>query len=112
GGAGGAAKPVTKGSDRRRIAGEEALEVLAARGGPGKRVGVKGIRDRARRRIHGKAVEGDARAQPTGAADVSEVGGKPVGAVHHGVHADGRAQPESLRDARGGTEMRGGDGLP
>ncbi len=48
----------------------------------------------------------DAGADPALPADVREVRGEAVGAVHHRAHAGGLAQPASLRDARARPQVR------
>src|SRR5215470_1029412 len=110
-GARGAAQAVPERRHGVGIAGEEELEVLAARGRPRESILTESARHLTGRRVHGQPLEGDPRSHAARPADVGEIGGEAVGAIHHGVHAARRAQPSSLGHPRGGAEMCGGDGL-
>src|SRR5215510_10153879 len=91
------------------IAGEEELEVFAARGRPREGIRAERLRHLARRRIQGQAIERDARSHPTRPADVGEISGEAIGAIHHGVDAARGVQPSTLGHAGGGPEMGGGN---
>src|SRR5713101_2907112 len=92
-GARGFSKVVAESGHLPRVAGQQKLEVFAAGRRPAERIRVEGRRDLARRRVNGQAVERDAGADAAFAAEVAEIGGEPVRAVHHRVHALGGAEP-------------------
>src|SRR5215470_13958100 len=78
-GARGAAQAVPERRHGVGIAGEEELEVLAARGRPRESIPTESARHLTGRRVHGQPLEGDPRSHAARPADVGEIGGEAVG---------------------------------
>src|SRR6266851_3483953 len=87
------------------VARQQELVVLPAAHRPLPRVGPERAGRLPRRRPDRDALEPHAGAHPALPADVPEIRGEAVGAIHHGVDAGRLTQPAPLRDARAGPEV-------
>src|SRR5262249_62296239 len=102
---GGGAEAATQSVERRGLAGQQQLVVLATAGGPADRVVLRGAGDLPGRGGDRESSQVYARGRVALVCDVAKIGGQPVGEIDHRRDTTGGGEPATFLPARPRAKM-------